>query len=430
MASIGQDRNGRKRILFVAQDGTRKTIRLGKASVKQAEAFKVKIEALVTAGITGSMDDETARWVATRGQEMHDKLSAVGLATARESQRLGDFLDAYIAERVDVKPGTATVYGHTKRNLIEFFGAETLLRDINSGQADQWRLYLLGEGLSENTTRRRSGIAKQFFRAALKRKLVTSNPFADLKAAILANPKKMYFLSLADTQRVLDACPDAQWRLIVALSRFGGLRCPSEHLALRWVDVDWDKSKMLVHSSKTEHHVGGESRWVPIFPELMPHLRAVFEQAAPSAAYVITRYRSAEQNLRTQFERIIKRAGLKQWPKLFQNLRSTRETELADIYPEHVVTRWIGHTSAVARKHYLQVTDAHFEQAAKGQQKGGTESGTQAAQFEAQHEAGQGSTNQQKPLFQADIADRYGKMLPRAVDLVGDKGFEPLTPSV
>ena len=34
----------------------------------------------------------------------------------------------------------------------------------------------------------------------------------------------------------------------------------------------------------------------------------------------------------------IKRAGLTPWPKLFQNLRSTRETELAETFPLHVMT--------------------------------------------------------------------------------------------
>ncbi len=69
-------------------------------------------------------------------------------------------------------------------------------------------------------------------------------------------------------------------------------------------------------------------------------------------------------NLRTQLNRIIRRAGLKPWPKLFQNLRSTRETELAEKYPLHVVCEWMGNTQPVAAKHYLQVTDEHFELAA------------------------------------------------------------------
>jgi hypothetical protein len=68
--------------------------------------------------------------------------------------------------------------------------------------------------------------------------------------------------------------------------------------------------------------------------------------------------------LRTQLERIINKAGLKRWPKLFQNLRSTRETELAERWPEHVVCAWIGNSKAVAREHYLQVTEEHLERAA------------------------------------------------------------------
>lgn len=46
-----------------------------------------------------------------------------------------------------------------------------------------------------------------------------------------------------------------------------------------------------------------------------------------------------------------------------QNLRSTRETELAETFPIHVVTRWIGNTVPVAAKHYLQLTDEHFDRA-------------------------------------------------------------------
>ena len=70
-------------------------------------------------------------------------------------------------------------------------------------------------------------------------------------------------------------------------------------------------------------------------------------------------------NLRTQLQRIIKRAGLEPWLKLWQNMRSTRETELADQFPAHVASAWIGNSVAVAPKHYLQVTEDHFAQAAQ-----------------------------------------------------------------
>ena len=43
MASIVSDPNGYRRILFVAADGSRKTIRLGKATAKQADALGLEI---------------------------------------------------------------------------------------------------------------------------------------------------------------------------------------------------------------------------------------------------------------------------------------------------------------------------------------------------------------------------------------------------
>ena len=86
--------------------------------------------------------------------------------------------------------------------------------------------------------------------------------------------------------------------------------------------------------------------------------------------------------LRTRFERIIRRAGLEPWPKLFDNLRAARETELADTYPIHVVCEWIGDDELVAKKHYLRVTDDHFADAAKER---GAQSGALAAQNQAQH---------------------------------------------
>ncbi|MEM6260746.1 MAG: integrase, partial [Planctomycetota bacterium] len=69
----------------------------------------------------------------------------------------------------------------------------------------------------------------------------------------------------------------------------------------------------------------------------------------------------------TQLKRILRKAGLEPWPKLFQNLRSSRETELAERFPLHVVTAWLGNSATVAQKHYLQVTEAHIAEAAKRQ---------------------------------------------------------------
>ncbi|MBC8107953.1 MAG: hypothetical protein H7Z14_15295 [Anaerolineae bacterium] len=129
--------------------------------------------------------------------------------------------------------------------------------------------------------------------------------------------------------------------------------------------MNWGQSVVRVPSPKTAHHEGGDHRFIPLFPELRPHLLAAFKAAADGSEFVITRYRQQSSNLRTQLERICVKAGVKTWPKLFHNMRSTRQTELSEMYPEHVVCSWLGNSSRVARKHYLQLTDAHFEKAAQ-----------------------------------------------------------------
>src|SRR5436190_4729540 len=148
---------------------------------------------------------------------------------------------------------------------------------------------------------------------------------------------------LLNNEQLAFGAPDAQWRLIIALSRYGGLRCPSEYLALTWDCVDWDRKRITVLSPKTERHEGGESRVIPTFPELEKALDDVWDQA-PIGKYVITRYRDAGSNLRTSFLKIIRRAGLKPWPRLFHNMRASRQTELSQSFPIHVVCEWLGNS--------------------------------------------------------------------------------------
>jgi hypothetical protein len=83
MASIANDPNGRRRILFVAPDESRKTIRLGKCDRKSAEAIARHVEALLAAKIGGQpVPRDTAAWLANIGVALRDKLAAVGLVEA------------------------------------------------------------------------------------------------------------------------------------------------------------------------------------------------------------------------------------------------------------------------------------------------------------------------------------------------------------
>lgn len=158
--------------------------------------------------------------------------------------------------------------------------------------------------------------------------------------------------------------PTTEWRLLFGLARWAGLRVPSEPRGLRWCDVDWENKRFLVHSPKTERHHGHDTRWIPIFPELMPLFKARFDEASEGEEQVIPRL-SKRTNHNSTIRYAARLAGVERWPRCFHSLRSTRQTELQQKYPGYVVCSWLGNSEIIARKHYLQVTDAHFEQAAQ-----------------------------------------------------------------
>lgn len=351
MASIIHDKQTKtRRIGFTAPDGKRKTLRLGKTPKKDAEAVRVKMESLLVSRITGQpVEPETARWVATLGDVLHDKLAAAGLIQPRHTATLGPFIDAYIKRRTPtLKEWTIVNLKRCREYLTRHLGEHRDLRTVTASDAEDWRNTLIADGLAENTVRRATGRARQFFKAAIKRDLIQRNPFEELAANVTANRDRDYFVSREESTAVLDVCPDTEWRVMFALARFGGLRTPSETLRLRWADIDWANNRFTVTSPKTEHHDGKGSRIVPLFPELLPHLREAFELADDGNEFVVTRYRDAGTNLRTHLQRIIKRAGLTAWPKLWQNLRATRATELAQNFPQHVAAAWCGHSAKVA----------------------------------------------------------------------------------
>ena len=118
-----------------------------------------------------------------------------------------------------------------------------------------------------------------------------------------------------------------------------------------------------------------------------------YAEAPAGTEYAIMRYRQRNSNLRTQLLRIIDRAGVTFWPKLFHNLRASRQTELTADSPLHVVCAWIGNSASIADKHYLQVTDDHYADAVRG-----TESGTATCRSES-HKLARNENSPAKPSY-------------------------------
>ena len=364
------DSNGRQgfRIRFYSDSKQREIYvqGIGRRDERIAETIRRHCEDIVKAKLNNvAPPPEALAWATTVQGQIRNNLVKWGLTDAIApklntdvGRLLGAFTTAYINGRTDVKQTTKINYLQTKRLLIEYFEADKPLKSITMADAERWRRWMLDKSLAVATVSKHCKRAKTMLAEAVKDRLLSESPFADLKGGDESNASRQFLVDLDITARVLAACPDADWRLIFTLARFGGLRCPSEVLGLKWTDVDWDGNRIRIDSPKTGR------RFVPIFPEIRKALDESFAAAAKDAVYCVIRYRGSKRNLRTQLCRILVTAKVERWPKLFVNLRSTRRTELQDKFLDHVVNKWLGHSGKVAEKHYLQVTDEHWQTAA------------------------------------------------------------------
>jgi integrase len=434
MASLTTDAHGGRRVQFIDTNSKRRSLRLGQIPLKNAEAALVHIEALVAAKAAGaSPDPKTALWAKEISGALHERLARVGLLPPRQEASISvtKMFERYFAI-LAIKASTLRTYTTARKRIEDHFGADRPLTTITPEDAHAFKRAMKMAGYAQATISKSIKVARQLFRRGVKQKLVESNPFTEIPAGSQTNATRLRFIPRETIERVMAVCPDNEWRLLIALSRFGGLRCPSEHLVLRWEDVDWDRQRITIRSPKTEANENQETRVIPLFPELIPYLRQAQAEAPVGARYVMTeRYRRTDGygrtglNLGTQFKRIIRQAGLEPWPRVWHNLRATRQTELAERFPLHVVCAWLGNTSTVAAQSYLIVRDEDFTSAREGEHservvQNAAQQGAEMHRSEPQHGPTQ---KRQVPDLQALATLCDAVQIPKMTPM----GFEPMS---
>ncbi len=224
---------------------------------------------------------------------------------------------------------------------------------------------------------RRIKQVKTMFSLAVSFGWISRNPFEKFRGTSPANRSRDFFVTPEIAKKVLDACPNTRLKLVFAFARWGGLRMPSEIAFMQWSDIDWDGYKIKIcipkKTTKTEQEKGNfKTRFIPLFPEIREALEAYRAEIPPKTEKNegndlifpgMSKTESAGVLLRKQFREVLKQVGIPEWPKFFMNLRATRDTELQQYYPLHLVCEWIGHSPDVSLKHYTQVTAEDFKKA-------------------------------------------------------------------
>lgn len=384
MASLSKDRGKRGvtyRVLFKRRDGERDKIHLGPVTAKQANDILGYIGKLERCLLDGSAPaTRVSAWVDDLSADFRQKLAAKGLVAPKvqpvadpiKVMTLGELVAMYKARPKWLKLMPASVRNQESslRYLVEHFGESKPLPAITEAAAEDFRDKLElpkvkgGKGLAASTANQAATMAWSLWRFACKSRIVSVNVFDDVERGRTRRGDNV-FVATADCLKVLDELPDSEWRLLFALSRWAGLRIPSEPRLLKWGHIDRANNRITIPSPKTARYEGRDKRVIPIFGELVKYIDERWAEAEDGEEYVLPMMRRlADSSFANKVCGAIERAGVEKWPRLFHSMRSTRQTELQQHYPAYVVCRWLGNTERIAGDHYLMVTADHFISAA------------------------------------------------------------------
>ena len=178
-------------------NGKRTWLRLGSVSKSTAEEIGRQIDTILECAMYNrDLPPSLCDWLAGVSDDVYKLFVGAGLLMSREvasCSTLKLFLDDYKASKQGGtgrsggwKPTTEKSRNQTIDDLVKHFGAMRNLEDITAGNAEDWYQWLQkvqpkGRGLSPATAAKRLKDARQFFRYAVRKKLIADNPFEAMK---------------------------------------------------------------------------------------------------------------------------------------------------------------------------------------------------------------------------------------------------------
>lgn len=193
-------------------------------------------------------------------------------------------------------PSSISFYGYMSKDLIEYFGPQKKLAQIDAETVKRYIKYCntkaltkRGEPYSAATTQHHFNTLRSILEYARRFRYIQYNPCQDLspKEKPKREKKKVDFLAPEEAKDFISALEREPlfWRAFMNLLITTGLR-RGEAVGLQWGDIDPDKLTITVQRNVTidknspeRYHIGstktGESRTVDIVPRVFALLMAL-----------------------------------------------------------------------------------------------------------------------------------------------------------
>ena len=367
--------------LVVQYAGQRRNLTLGKLPKSQIDHFSQNVESLVSHVKHGGkiLPPEMQAWIANLNERHKIQLSEIGLFDYRTSDMtVGELCRKYLAD-YEQQQGIANSTKNKVRSTInnrlgrleniEIELIEPVRRSIRQNAEPIWSEEAQKTLKSFNSWQRNYYAPATWSRDnkllssigiwAVNQGYCDHNPFTPLPSTSMVNDERNEYITSKMVLNAMESSLSPDIRITLALGRFAGVRTCSEVRTMQWSHVDTDAGTLTVIDSKKKR-----PRVMPLFENIAEELALQREITGKTRFVASTQMRSTSSS--ANYDKIcdaIRRSGQNVWPRVRQNLRSSCENDLLDLFDERLVTQWIGHTVTVSRNHYQKLRPSDYRNA-------------------------------------------------------------------
>jgi integrase len=255
-------------------------------------------------------------------------------------------------------PNTKAGYTIGVAHLQKFFGENTKLTDISVKRIEEFKQSRLGEGVKPATVNRNLSVLRRMLTLAARQRLISRNPFAEVQLLEERQHRRRPHIVTWEEQNKLLAVATPHLRALIILLTETGLRVNKEALALKWEDIDFQNSKLVVRDSKT---IAGR-RTVPLSQLCIAELLRWKKLAGPEhSAFVYPNLDSLGNHIkcvRKTWSTALRAASVPHFPIYY--LRATFASRLSDVgVPDTFVAQMLGHSTTSILPDYAKAIDEY-----------------------------------------------------------------------
>lgn len=356
MASLQKNKD--RYTLQFSLHGKRITWRLGSLNGRTAASFKFQLESLVESLNMGQKANKSVlAWIDGLTPMYRDFLVRHGLVEEKGSSSLGKFLSFAMDKHYSGSAkNTVRNMSNVQRQLIARFGDTADMESITKGDIEIWKRDLIAEKHSDANVASYLEKSRRFFNLAVDHEILQKTPFRGISIPSCTNVDRVVYVDSAKINQLLSVC-DVNWKALVCLSRYTGLRCPSDIKSLKWAAIDFDRKRILSDRQKTSRTVE-----IPMQPEVESALKAMLDVTGESEYVFKDDIRLSGETIYKRLKLRVIKAGLTPWPRLTTNLRVSMGVDWKNAgIPHSTYSVWLDHSEAVQKSHYEHISDAEFD---------------------------------------------------------------------